>query len=102
MRRNVTKTYSFFPDDVERLSDCASRMGMNESAFLRFSINVMFGHIKAVQQDVSKSLKAGEDYQRVFERRILTDFDHLMSGRGKFGKPKKTLETLKNTQMTMF
>lgn len=98
----LTETFSFYPDDKERILDVSRRLGMTKSAFLRLAVLVMDGHVRAVQRDVSKSLKPGEDFQSVFERQIRNDFDFLMSGHVKLGKPKKTLEELKKTQMDLF
>ena len=96
------ETFSFFSDDTARLLDVAQRLGMNKSAVVRLALHVIAGHVKAVQGEISRSLKPNEDFQHVFQRQILNDFDFMMSGRVKLNKPKKSLEELKKTQIDLF
>lgn len=97
-----TETFSFYPEDKAMILDVSRRLGMKKSTFMRLAVKILDGHVRAVQRDVSRSLKPGEDFQEVFQRRILSDFDYLISGQGKIGKPKKSLEELKKQQLDLF
>lgn len=100
--KHQLETYSMYPEDIARVADLVKRLGSNRSEVVRQAIRIIHSHVKSVQNEVSQGLKPGQDFQVVFEGKILNDFDFLSSGRMKIKKSKKSIEDLKKEQISLF